>query len=186
MSAEAENGSGQLLGALPPEPNQLFRLHRLCVRLFSQLTKDLAEQVEAVVEAAGGSWRKQKQALGQVLEAELPILILLRVLDGLEKDDRLDQPGLLDLLRGLLLPLFSICFARLHDHPSEQLKRVLSRIDWYLDFDSDDPVEAFAAYCAAESGPALKDRAALVAWLREKFMPEVDLRLRNTLRQEFV
>lgn len=186
MKLDRQNISQSLMDAVPPDPGQLFRLQRLCVRLYTVLTRDLDQVTDDLVKAAGGKWPGQKKQLGDLFKAELPILIVLRVLEGLENDERFDRPELAELLRGLLLPLFALRFQDLHEQASEQMKRVHSRIDWYLDFESDDPVDVFCIYCGAEAGSALKNPEGMKQFLLGTIIPEVDQRLQRTLRGEFL
>ena len=186
MKLDRQNSSQSLMDAVPPDQGQLFRLQRLCVRLYTVLTKDLDQLTDELVKAAGGKWPGQKRQLADLFKAELPILIALRVLEGLGRDERFDQPELAELMRGLLLPLFALRFQDLYEQASEQMKRVLTRIDWYLDFESDDPVDVFGIYCGAEAGAAMKDPEGMKTYLKGTILPEIDQRLQRTLRGEFL
>ena len=174
-----------LEGGLPSRPEDLYRLHRLCLRIFGLLARDVPAQAAALAGVAGSGLRKkQRQALARVLEEELPVLIALYALKWLEGHRRLGGRGLGELLRGLLLPCFSLSYGDLYDQPADPLQHVLSRVDWYLDGDKGEPLEAFLHYLAmVEEGPAELD--SLRRHLEQELLPELERRLELAFRYEF-
>ncbi len=181
-----------LSGALPPNPQNLLRLHRLCLRIYGLLARDVAAQAQTLAEAGGHGLRKKaRQALAQTLAEELPVLMALYALDKLAVDPRLhgqeDQRGeeLADLLRGLLLPCFSLSYQHLYDQPSDPLKHVLARLDWYLDGDKGEPLGAFAHLASTVLGKQLPDPHPLLKHLHDHLLPEMDRRLELAFRYEF-
>ena len=57
-----------LEGALPPQPGDLFRLHRLCLYIYGLLTRDIPAQAQALAAAAGSTIRKKhRQDLARTL-----------------------------------------------------------------------------------------------------------------------
>ncbi len=174
-------------GAMPPRPEALYRLHRLCLRIYGLLSRDIDDQALALSEAPGLALkRKNRQALVQTLTDELPVLLALYALERLAKDQRLGGENLNDLLRGLLLPCFSLSYQRMYDEPSDPLKHVLARIDWYLDGEKGEPLDAFAHFISTILGEQLKDPAPLLKHLEASFLPEMDRRLDLAFRYEFV
>lgn len=173
-------------GALPPEPAQLLRLNRLCLRIYGLLSRDIPEQAAAMVGAAAGSLSKKgRRELVQVLTDELPVIMALHALERLGREEALSRSGLSELLRGLLLPCFSLCYSQLYAQPSDPLHQFLDRVDWYLDGEKGDPLEAFAHLAATMLGEHLSDPAPLVAHLQERLLPELDRRLELAFLYEF-
>ncbi len=175
-----------LEGALPGRPGDLFRLHRLCLHIHGLMCRDVAAQAQALAAAAGKSLRKrQRQELARTLEDELPVLIALHALERLDADPRLAGAGLGELIRGLLLPLFALSYQHLYDQPADPLKHVLARVDWYLDGDKGDPVDAFAHFLATVWGDKLSESGPLLGHLQDQLLPEMDRRLELAFRYEF-
>ncbi|MGD8561089.1 MAG: hypothetical protein PVG60_03860 [Desulfarculaceae bacterium] len=178
--------ASSLTGALPEKPEDLYRLHRLCLRIYGLLARDVPAQAQALTKAAGSSLRKKdRKALAQALEEELPVLIALYAQERLAKDPRLAGQGLADLLRGLLLPCFSLSYQHLYEQPADPLKHVLARVDWYLDGDKGEPLAAFLHFINAVSGARLGEEDPLVEHLKGVFLPELDSRLELAFRYEF-
>lgn len=175
-----------LEGALPDDPGNLFRLHRLCLHIYGLMCRDISTQAQALAQAAGKSLRKKhRQELADTLKDELPVLIALHALDRLASEPRLTGAGLDELIRGLLLPLFAMSYQNLYDQPADPLKHVLARIDWYLDGDKGGPLDAFTHFLATIWGDRLPESGPLLKHLEEKFLPEMDRRLELAFRYEF-
>lgn len=173
-------------GAMPPRPEDLYRLHKLCLRIYGLLCRDIPDQAQALASAPGLSLkRKNRQALVQTLEEELPVLLALYALERLAKDQRLGGENLTDLLRGLLLPCFSLSYQRMYDQPADPLKHVLARIDWYLDGEKGEPLDAFAHFASTILGDQVKEPEPLLQHLEASFLPEMDRRLELAFRYEF-
>lgn len=173
-------------GALPPEPAQLLRLNRLCLRIYGLLSRDIPDQAAAMVGAAAGSLgKKDRRELVQVLTDELPVIMALHALERLGREEALGRSGLSELLRGLLLPCFSLFYSQLYAQPSDPLRQFLDRVDWYLDGEKGDPLEAFAHLAATLLGKHLSDPAPLLAHLQERLLPELDRRLELAFLYEF-
>lgn len=175
-----------LSGALPPDPAQLMRLSRLCLRIYGLLTRDIPAQAADMVSAAAGSLgKKERQQLVQVLSDELPVIMALHALERLGREKALSLSGLSELLRGLLLPCFSLSYSQLYAEPADPLRQFLDRVDWYLDGDKGQPLEAFAHLASTLLGEHLKDMEPLAAHLKESLLPEMDRRLELAFRYEF-
>ncbi|MFH1057341.1 MAG: hypothetical protein V1797_01520 [Pseudomonadota bacterium] len=173
-------------GALPADPTQLMRLNRLCLRIYGLLTRDIPAQAAEMVAAAGGSLgKKERQTLIQVLGDELPVIMALHALERLDREEALSRSGLSELLRGLLLPCFSLAYSRLYAEPADPLRQFLDRVDWYLDGDKGQPLEAFAHLASTLLGEHLEDMGPLVKHLSESLLPEMDRRLELAFRYEF-
>lgn len=175
-----------LSGALPADPAQLMRLSRLCLRIYGLLTRDIPTQAAAMGQSVGGALnKKERQQLVQVLGDELPVIMALHALDRLGQEEALARSGLSELLRGLLLPCFSLSYSHLYAELADPLRQFLDRVDWYLDGDKGQPLEAFAHLASTLLGEHLADPEALVAHLRESLLPEMDRRLELAFRYEF-
>ncbi len=176
----------ELEGALPPRPGDLLRLHRLCLYIYGLLTRDIGDQARALAEAVGSALRKkQRQELALTLEDELPVLIALHVLERLSASDRLQDQGLDELVRGLLLPCFALSYQQLYEKPADPLEYVLARVDWYLDGDKETPLSALAHFVATAWGDRLSDPGPLLDHLENQLLPEMDRRLDLAFRYEF-
>lgn len=172
--------------AVPAEPGDLFRLHRLCVHIYGLMCRDLPAQAQAMAASTGKALRKkQRQELAVTLQEELPVLIALHALDRLAAEHRLKGQGLDELIRGLLLPLFAMSYQHLYDQPTDPLKHVLARLDWYLDGDKGGSLEAFAHFLATAWGERLTESGPLLNHLHDVFLPEMDRRLELAFRYEF-
>jgi hypothetical protein len=176
-----------LEGALPPKPQNLFQLQRLCLRIHGMLTRDLKTQAAKLAQAVGHGLRKKaRQDLNQTLAEDLPVILALHALDRLAADPRFkNDPNLLELLRGLLLPCFSLSYLHLYDQMQDPLKHVLARLDWYLDGDKGEPLSAFTHLVATILGDQLHDPAPLIRHLTDNLLPEIDKRLELAFRYEF-
>lgn len=172
--------------ALPAEPGNLFRLHRLCVHIYGLMCRDVPAQAQAMAAATGKALRKkQRLELAATLQEELPVLIALHALDRLAAESRLKGQGLDELIRGLLMPLFAMSYQHLYDEPADPLKHVLSRMDWYLDGDKGGPLDAFTHFLSTVWGDRLPESGPLMKHLQEVFLPEMDRRLELAFRYEF-
>jgi len=175
-----------LKGALPPRPEELYQLHRLCLRIYGLLARDVSAQAGALAQTAGSALRKkQREMLRRTLEEELPMLIALHVLERLAADPRLARPGLAELLRGLLLPCFSLSYQQMYEMPADPLAHVLARVDWYLDGDKGEPAAALIYFLTTVLGDKQSDLEPLLKHLQEVFLPEMDQRLELAFRYEF-
>jgi hypothetical protein len=175
-----------LAEAKPLSSQQLSRLQQLALRIYGLMTWDLPGRADALVAAAGpGLKKKGRQALLKSLNEELPVLLLIHAVDRLNKDQRLIDQELVELMHGLLLPCFSLCYLHLYQEPADPLKHVLARLDWYLDGDKGDSLSAFAHLAATILGKELKDPAPLLAHLEEELLPEMDQRYELAFRYEF-
>ncbi len=174
-----------LEGALPPRPEDLYRLHRLCLRIYGLLARDVAEQAAQLAQAAGSLRRKDRQSLAQTLADELPVLLALRALGSLENHPDLARMGLSEFLRGLLLPCFSLSYSHLYQEPADPLRHVLARLDWYLDGDKGNPQEALARFASTMLGDHLSDTGPLLRAMEGSLWPEMDRRLDLAFRYEF-
>jgi hypothetical protein len=175
-----------LEGALPPKPQDLFRLHRLCLRIHGIMTRDIPVQATKLAEAVGKGLRKKaRQDLTQTLAEDLPVILALHALDRLAADPRFHNNNLVDLLRGLLLPCFSLSYQHLYEEMQDPLKHVLARLDWYLDGDKGEPLGAFTHLAATLLGDQPHDPAPLLKHLTENLLPEMDRRLELAFRYEF-
>ena len=173
-------------GAVPTHPEDLYRLNRLCLRIYGLLSRDMPEQAKKMTdEAAGGIKKKQREILVNTLEEELPVLIALYSLDLLAADNRLSGQGIDELLRGLLLPCFSLSYHHLYDSTADPLKHVLARVDWYIDGDKGDPLDAFVNYISTVLGETIPDVEQMSNRLKEVLLPEIEARLELAFRYEF-
>ncbi len=173
-------------GALPADPAQLMRLSRLCLRIYGLLTRDIPEQAAGLAAAAAASLgKKERQQLVQVLCDELPVIMALHALERLDREPALGRADLSELLRGLLLPCFSLAYSRLYAEPADPLRQFLDRVDWYLDGDKGQPLEALAHLASTLLGEQLKDLEPLTAHLKDSLLPEMDRRLELAFRYEF-
>ena len=173
-------------GALPPEPAQLLRVNRLCLRIYGLLTRDIPAQAAEMVAAAGSLGKKDRRELTQVLAEELPVIMALHALERLGRAESLGRSGeLSELLRGLLLPCFSLSYSQLYAQPTDPLRQFLDRVDWYLDGEKGDPLEAFAHLASTLLGEQQGDAAPLLAHLQERLLPEMDRRLELAFLYEF-
>lgn len=176
----------ELEGAVPPVPSDLHRLHRLCLHIYGLLTRDIDQQAQTIAQEAGHFLKKKQRILLQeTLADELPVIIALHVLERLDSDERLRGGGLGELLPGMLLPFFALSYRQLYDQPTDPLKYVLARVDWYLDGGQDDSVAALIHFLHTAMGEPLRDTAPLTGHLKEVFLPEMDQRLELAFRYEF-
>jgi hypothetical protein len=186
---ELNNSVGVVLdtkGVLPSRPEDLYRLQRLCLRIFGLLSRDIDEQAQNMAKAVSSVLKKKhRPALLGILQEELPVLIALYTLDRLAEDDRLSGQGLDEVLRSMLLPCFSISYQHLYDEPSDPLQHVLSRVDWYLDGDKGDPMEAFVHYTGTILGETFDDVAEMAEKLKDTMLSEMEARLSLAFRYEF-
>ncbi len=172
-------------GEVPANPEDLYRLNRLCLRIYGLLARDVNEQAKRMTdEAAGGMKKKQREILLNTLEEELPVLIALYALEQLALDARLEGQGIDELLRGLLLPCFSLSYHHLYDATADPLKHVLARVDWYIDGDKGDPLDAFVNYISTVLGETIQDVNRMSTKLREVLLPEIKSRLELAFRYE--
>jgi hypothetical protein len=175
-----------LAGALPPKPQDLYRLHRLCLRIHGLMTRDIAAQAVKLAEAVGRGLRKKaRRDLTQTLAEDLPVILALHAMDRLAGEPRFHNPALLELLRSLLLPCFSLSYQHLYADMQDPLKHVLARLDWYLDGDKGEPVGAFTHLAATLLGDQPHDPAPLLKHISENLLPEMDKRLELAFRYEF-
>lgn len=174
-----------LQGAIPAKPLDLFRLHRLCLRIYGLMTRDLPAQALSLAQAAGPLNKKDRQALAQTLADELPIILALHALGRLESNPHLAQIGLSEFLRGLLLPCFSLSYSQLYEEATDPLQQVLARLDWYLDGDKGNPQEGLAYFASTTLGDHLADTGPLLEHLNQILLPEMDKRLDLAFRYEF-
>ncbi|CAO0821738.1 conserved hypothetical protein [Desulfarculales bacterium] len=172
-------------GAIPARPLDLFRLHRLCLRIYGLMTRDLPAQALGLAQATGPLSKKDRQSLTQTLTDELPMILALHALERLEADQRLASMGLSEFLRGLLLPCFSLSYSQLYGEASDPLKMALARLDWYLDGDKGNPQEALAYFAATMLGDHLVDTGPLLQHIDKHLLPEMDKRLDLAFRYEF-
>ena len=71
--------------AVPPKPEELFRLHRLCLWIYNSFTSDMKERGTELAAAAGtGLKKKERQTLQEALAGEMPVLLLIHALERLE------------------------------------------------------------------------------------------------------
>ena len=175
-----------LEGAVPSRPENLYRLHRLCLRIYGLLGRDVPAQAAALAQSAGASLKKkQRSALERALQEELPVFIALHVMERLAADHRLAGPGLDELLRGLLLPCFSLSYQHLYEEPADPLVHVLGRVDWYLDGDKGEPAAALIYFLTTVLGNKISGLDPLLEQIRDTFLPEMDARLELAFRYEF-
>lgn len=172
-------------GAIPARPLDFFRLHRLCLRIYGLMMRDLPAQASTLAQAAGALGKKDRQALTQTLIDELPIILALHALERLEADQRLASLGLSEFLRGLLLPCFSLAYSQLYAEATDPLKQVLARLDWYLDYDKGNPQEALAYFASTILGDHLANTGPLLKQIEAHLLPEMDKRLDLAFRYEF-
>ena len=173
-------------GEVPSNQEDLYRLNRLCLRIYGLLARDVADMARKMAdEAAGGIKKKQREFLLHTLEEELPVLIALYALDKLAVDARLAGQGIDELLRGLLLPCFSLSYHHLYDSAADPLKHVLARVDWYIDGDKGDPLDAFVNYISTVLGETIQDVELMSSRLKEVLLPEIGARLELAFRYEF-
>ncbi len=187
MSSESQTSPDlpSMEGAIPARPLDLFRLHRLCLRIYGLMTRDLPAQALNLAQASGSLSKKDRQSLTQTLTDELPMILALHALERLEADQRLAQMGLSEFLRGLLLPCFSLSYSQLYGEASDPLKMALARLDWYLDGDKGNPQEALAYFAATMLGDHLADTSPLLQHIEKHLLPEMDKRLDLAFRYEF-
>ncbi len=172
--------------ALPADPGNLFRLHRLCIHIYGLMCRDVPAQAQAMAAVTGKALRKkQRQELAVTLQEELPVLIALHALDRLATEHLLKGQGLDELIRGLLLPLFAMSYQQFYDQPADPLKHVLARLDWYLDGDKGGPLDAFTHFLGTVWGDRLPESGPLLGHLHDVFLPEMDRRLELAFRYEF-
>ena len=173
--------------AIPSEPEELYRLGRLAMRIYGLLCRDLEEVVNRWVAAASGVIkRKDRKETARQLVEELPVLLLIHVLDRINEQPFFAKSGVAELLRGLLVPCFSLEYRHLYDQSTDPVKQVLSRLDWYLDGDKTDMVGAFEHFSVTLVNDGLKDAAPLHQHLGEVILPEMDNRLDLAFRYEFL
>jgi len=172
-------------GAQPARPEKLFQLQRLCMHIYGLTCRDVEGQARALAAAAGDLRKKHRLELAATLVEELPVLVALHVMRRLEADSRLKPGGLAELLRGLMLPLFALSYRSLYDNPADPLEHVLNRLDWYLDGDKGQPIDAFQHFLATAWGERINDSQGLINHLEYKLLPELDRRLELAFRYEF-
>lgn len=172
--------------ALPIEPEEFFRLQRLCLRIYGLLSRDVPAQAQALARAAAPSLRKkQLQNLTQALLEELPVFMALYALDRLSDDERLQGEGADEVVRGMLLPCFSLSYQHLYEEPADPLKHVLARVDWYLDGDKGEPREAFFHWLNMLMDEKLGNGQPFFQYLDKNFLPELDSRFQLAFRYEY-
>ena len=175
-----------LKGALPQRPDDYHLLHRFCLRVYGLLTRDISRQAEALAQAAGpGVRKKNRQLIKEAVEEELPVLMALYSLERLAMDQLLDDEGVADLVRSQLLSCFSLSYLDLYDKPDDPLKHVFNRVDWYLDGDKGDPLNAFVQCLVMVLGDKLGDPDLLLRHLNTVLLPELDQRLELAYRYDF-
>ncbi len=174
-----------LPGAIPSEPKELFKLQRLCLRLYAQTTMDLDKQAQQLVEAAGSSLRKRdRQVLAELIAEELPVLWLIHLLDlmggpGSESHD------IKEMLEGLVVPCYALSYHNSGEEKDDPFQHVLNRLDWYLDGDKSDMASAFEYFLDSILEPEVKDPKPLLEHLRSKLHPEMGARLEVAYLYEF-
>lgn len=172
--------------AVGQQTEEMLRLQRLCVRIYGLFSRDLDEQVDGLIKATGTALgRAQRKEFAPALREELPVLLLIHALDRLEGDERLSAPGLNELVRGMLLPCFSLSYQHLDRRTIDPLAHVLERLDWYLDGGQAGLTGAFHYYAASLAGPGLADSEPMEAYLDGRLIPELDRRLETAFRAEW-
>lgn len=175
-----------LANAKPVDVEGLFQLHRLCLRIFGLMTHDLDQQVATLMGAGSNAVRRKARAtLEKTLREELPVLLLIHAADRLTTDSRMVKQDLAPLAYGLLLPCFSICYNNFYGDPSDPLKHVLAKLDWYLDGDKGDSLGAFTRLTTTLLGDDLRDPDPLLGYLEHELLPEMDRRYELAFRYEF-
>jgi hypothetical protein len=173
-------------GSLPDKPADLYRLHRLCLRMFGLMTRDVSAQANSLAEAASSSLsKKERKKLAQLLVEELPVFIALYALEHLSSMSEFSEDGPAELIRSLLLPCFSMSYVDLYEQHQDPLKHVLARVDWYLDGDKGEPLSAFIDYVSTLTGEKMADGEPLANYIKENLQPEMDKRLELAVRYEF-
>lgn len=163
-----------------------LRMQRLCLRIYGLLARDIQRHAKALSQAAEGNLRKKhRQDMATALAEELPVFIALYALDKISDDERLQEPGSGELVRGMLLSCFSLAYSHLYDEPSDPLKHVMARVDWYLDGNKGLPQTAFYQWINMLSGERVTDSGAIFKYLSSTLYPELDRKLQLAFRYEF-
>ncbi len=161
----------------------LYRWHRLCLRVYGMLTWDIAQQVDAMVEAAQGVIkRSSRAALSDLLRDDLPVILALYAMEHFAEN----YASLSSVAQEILLPCFSLSYSKLHaDKMQDPLKHLLARMDWFLDGEKGDPAEALSHVLTTALDGKLKDPAPLLEYLSKTLLPEMDRRMLVAWRSEF-
>ncbi len=161
------------------------RFHRLGLRIYGILARDLPAQAARLAQAAGSRLRRRhREELRQAALEELPVVYALYALERLAGDPRLSGPGDNELLRALLLPCFALSFAGLYERPADPLKHFLARVDWYLDGEKAAPATAFLQYLKMLLGDKLGRPERVAQHLEQVLLPELESRLELAFRYE--
>ena len=159
----------------------LFRWHRVCLRVYGMLTWDLDQQVETMVNSMEGTKRSTRKALTDLLHAELPVILGLYALERLQKV----VPNLPKVAQEMLLPCFSLSYSDLFgDKLEDPLKHFLARLDWFLDA-GNDPAETLNTVLTTSLENKVKDINPILNCMKEDIFPEIDRRVILAWRCEF-
>jgi hypothetical protein len=159
----------------------LYRWHKVCLRIYGLLTYDLDRQVEKISDAVGANKRQLRKSLSKLLEEDMPVVLGLYALEQLQKM----VPNLPLPLQEMLLPCFSLSYSHLFARKGEDpLKYLLSRIDWFLD-ETRNPEESLSMVLGTIFKNKLKDPGELLEYLQQVIFPEARRRIMLAWRSEF-
>lgn len=165
------------------ELSDIYRWHRLCLRIYGMLTWDINQQVEDLAAAAHSFVKRGgRAALSEILRDDMPVILALYAMDYLEKQSN-NMPA---VTREILLPCFSLSYSRLYASKlDDPLKHFLARMDWFLDGEKGDPGEALSHVLTTTLGDKIKNAAPVVEHLSKIVLPEMNRRMWVAWRSEF-
>ncbi len=106
----------------------------------------LEEELVKVLGGPGKLKRRLKSAQREALFNELPVLLLILILQAMEKNGPDLAAGETEFLKSCLVHFFSIHYVALYLDHKDPIKETMARVDWYMDGDEGAPEELFARF----------------------------------------
>lgn len=159
------------------ELEKFLKTNRLAARahglLFTHMDR-ITEGLAKVINDHMPIFRRLKNKQHEALLAELPILILILVLQESERSDQYPQDEMAEVFKSGLINFFATNYIALYQDMKDPIKETLARVDWYLDGQEGSPQELFARYAAGMiEGPKDDISPILLDFIDETIMPEV-------------
>ncbi|MBW1711526.1 MAG: hypothetical protein JRJ59_00040 [Deltaproteobacteria bacterium] len=116
------------------------RIHGLILARMPRLTKDLNK----VVKDHSSLFKRPTADQLETLANELPVLVLILVIQEMERLDLAPDDDMAEFLKSSLIHFFASHYIPLYLEHKDPIKETLTRVDWYLDGSGKTPESLFA------------------------------------------
>lgn len=146
------------------------RIHGLLAAAMPRLNRRLVRALKQ----NGSLFRRPKPPQLESLANELPVLILILVLQEIEKTELTSGSEESEFLKSCLVQFFASHYVALYLEHKDPIKELLARVDWYLD-GAEGPAEAmFSRFVSGVLTQRMDEPSEIPArFVTEKVLPEV-------------